>query len=160
LDPEEWQTEFPTVKGKNLEGNQVNIPADLHGRMNVMIVAFQQWHQAHVDTWVEFLSELKERYTGFDFYELPTLGSEYRLARFIIDGGMRAGIPSKATRVHTVTLYLDKRAFKKSLDIPDERSIRLYAIDREGHIYWRAIGPFDRVSSEELGELVESSMPE
>jgi hypothetical protein len=145
---------FPNIDGKDLEGKNVRIPKNLHGDLNVLIVAFEQWQQEQVDSWVGFLRGLKEKFHGFDFYELPTLGSEYRLARFFIDGGMRAGIPSNATRRHTVTLYLDKRDFKRALGIENEKSIRLYAIGRDGRVYWCGSGPFDAETASGLERIV------
>jgi hypothetical protein len=145
---------FPSIDGKDLEGKNIRIPKNLHGALNVLIIAFEQWQQEQVDSWVGFLRGLKEGHNGFDFYELPTIGSEFRLARFFIDGGMRAGIPSNATRRHTVTLYLDKRAFKRALNIDSEKSICLYAIGRDGRVYWYTAGSFDAEAASSLERLV------
>ncbi len=43
----------------------------------------------------------------------------------MLNEGMRAGIPERATRAHTITLYLDKAAFRQALAIPDEQFQRL-----------------------------------
>jgi hypothetical protein len=41
---------------------------------------------------------------------------------------MRAGIPDQTARERTVTLYLEKEAFKSALDISDENYIYLFLI--------------------------------
>ena len=44
--------QFPTVAGKNLERNSFHLPRDLDGKLNVLLIAFQRWHQSLVDTWI------------------------------------------------------------------------------------------------------------
>jgi hypothetical protein len=62
------------------------------------------------------------------------------LYRWGIDSGMRAGIPDARTRAITITLYLDKEAYRRALEIPNEETIHLLLVDRAGRIYWREAG--------------------
>lgn len=66
---------FPPARGKDLEGNEVTIPRDLHKPYNLLLVAFQQWQQGMINGWVEFLQEVKATSQVFDFYEIPTLNA-------------------------------------------------------------------------------------
>ena len=103
---------FPTITAENLNRNEIEIPSQLRGKLNVLVVAFQQWHQNLVDTWIPLLAELAEENQDFDFYELPTIRKMNFVFRGFIDGGMRGGIKSIDTRGRTITLYIDKTPFK------------------------------------------------
>ena len=59
-----------------------------------------------------------------------------------INEGMRAGIPDPATRRRTITLYIDKKAFKGVAGLTDEEHIYLLLTDRIGNILWRSRGEY------------------
>jgi hypothetical protein len=44
--------QFPTIAGSNLQRRKLTFPADFAGRLNIAIIAFQQWQQTQVDTWL------------------------------------------------------------------------------------------------------------
>jgi hypothetical protein len=149
------QLKFPTIKAENLNKEQVEVPTQLTGNPKILIVPFQQWQQRVVDSWVPFLSQLVDEFTGFDFYELPTIRKMNFLYRRFIDGGMRAGIPSRETRRRTVTLYIDKEPFKNSLNITTEDTIHLFLIDSEGSVIWRTEGEVSREKALSLRDALE-----
>ncbi len=141
---------FPNVFGKNLELEHFNIPSDLEGDLNLVIIPFKQWHQSLVNQWGFFLNTLESEFFNFRYYEIPTLSYGYKLMRFMIDGGMRAGIPDKSVRKRTITVYLNKNEFRKSLDIPSENTIYLFLITKKGDILWRSEGEYTPIKAEEL----------
>jgi hypothetical protein len=147
---------FPEVNGENLLNENVSIPAQLGGKLNIVIVAFQQWHQSLVDSWVPYLLSMKERFPEIEFYELPTIRKMNFLYRSFINSGMRAGIPSEQTRRRTITLYIDKMPFKRDLQIPNEDNIHIFLIDKEGQIFWRSKGPFNEEKGQSLLETSQS----
>jgi hypothetical protein len=63
---------------------------------------------------------------------------------------MRAGITNEATRARTITLYLDKRAFRRALDITGEQNMWVYLFDNSGDVLWRTEGKFTREKGEAL----------
>jgi hypothetical protein len=133
---------FPEVTGSNLLGTEISVPTDLDKELNIVMVAFQRWHQNVVDSWVPFLNDLVEQNPNMDYYELPTIRRMNWLYRTMLDNGMKAGIPSQKTRRRTVTLYLDKESFRKGLGIPDESDIHLFLVKPDGTILWRDSGIF------------------
>jgi hypothetical protein len=145
---------FPSVSGSNLEQRPFNLPQDFEGKLNLVALAFEQWQQNDVNSWLPTVATLQGLYPNLKFYELPTLTQFNGLFQSAIDGGMRAGIPDKATREVTITLYLDRAAFMRSLEIPDIKNIVLLLVDNEGNIYWRGQGPFDETQSENLGRTL------
>jgi hypothetical protein len=152
---------FPHVSGSNLLRQKVTLPDDLQGRLNILFIAFQQWQQASVDTWVPFARQVEQSFSGVQFYELPVIHKMNFFSQTFINEGMRAGIPNPTTRQKTITLYLDKRSFRRVLDIPHEDSIRILLVGRNGEIFWQNEGAFSSEKGAALLEAVEahSSVP-
>jgi hypothetical protein len=150
--------QFPRVEGSNLEGRRFLLPADFEAELNVVIVAFRREQQAEVDTWLPFLAEQKVRERGVRVYELPTLNRSYTIMRRFIDGGMARGIPEKATRDATITLYIDKSPFKKALAISTEDRIVTMIVARDGRVLWRVDGRFTKASGAELAGALENAI--
>ena len=131
---------FPQILAENLNKEEVLVPDQLQGDPKLVVIAFQQWHQGLVNSWVPFLESLMVKHPSFDYYELPTIRSMNFIYRRFIDGGMRAGIPSRDTRGRTITLYIDKDPFKEALDIVTEETIYLFLLDSSGETVWRGEG--------------------
>jgi predicted transcriptional regulator len=72
------------------------------------------------------------------------------LSQTFINEGMRAGIPNPVTREKTITLYIDKAAFRKALDIPSEETIWVLVVDRQGNVLWRTEGVYSQAKEEAL----------
>lgn len=145
---------LPTVRGANLLRQTLEFPASFTGELNLVFVAFQQWQQREVDSWVPLAEKLHQSLPRLQYYEFPTIQSMNFLARTFINEGMRAGIPNRETRARTITLYLDKKAFRSALDIPDEAHIHVFLFDADGNVLWRTTGAF----TEEKGEALETAV--
>ncbi len=145
---------FPEVSGSNLLRQKVTLPYDLKGELNILLVAFYQWHQDLVDTWVPAARQLEGSYSGVRFYEIPVIQKMNFVYQTFINEGIRAGIPNPATRQKTITLYLNKEEFRRAVDIPDDRNIWVLVIDRQGNILWRAEGTY----TQEKGEALENAI--
>ena len=141
---------FPTVTSENLEGRTLTLPADFSGDRNVVFVAFLMQQQKDVDTWSPWLRQTLPKHPGSDFYEIPTIQRMVAPMRWVINRGMRGGIPDRAVRERTVTLYIDKAPFKQSLGITTESVIQVLLVDRAGRVLWRTTGPFTPAKATEL----------
>jgi hypothetical protein len=148
---------FPRVEGSNLEGKRFALPSEFEAEYNVVFVAFRREQQADVDSWIPFLREQKLSERGVRMYELPTLKRSYRLMRGFIDGGMARGIPEKATREATITLYIDKSPFKQALRISTEDSIVALLVTRDGRVLWRADGRFAPAAADGLVRALDAA---
>lgn len=142
--------QFPSVTGSNLEGRRFRLPRDLEGEHNLLFIPFQRWHQDWVDTWVPFARQLGAEVGGFRYYELPTLPRMNPFYRASLDLGMKMGIPDRAAREATITLYLDKDAYRQALGIPTEETIVVMLVERSGAIRWRTTGPYDEAKGADL----------
>jgi len=150
--------QLPTVSGANLERQTLTFPADFSGEFNLVFIAFQQWQQMEVDSWAPLADALHRQYSQLDYYEFPTIQKMNWLSRTFINEGMRAGIPNPATRRRTVTLYIDKGAFRRALNIVDERHIQVLLFDRQGMVLWRETGPLTPEKESALHDAIERLM--
>lgn len=151
--------QFPRVEGSNLEGRRFTLPTDFEGDYNVVLVAFRREQQDDVDTWLPFLREVAAPGRNVRVYELPTLNKTYRFMRGFIDGGMSRGIPERATREATITLYIDKSPFKKALAIATEDRVSTFLVSRDGRVLWRTDGRFTAGAAAGLAATLYSLAP-
>ncbi len=150
---------FPTVNGSNLQRAKLTLPQDFAGDYNLLFIAFQQWQQDEVNTWISLAESCEAQFPGLVYYELPTIRSLNAFSKFFINEGMRAGIPNPKSRERTITLYLDKDDFRTALGLEDEEHIFALLIDHKGTELWRARGPLNQSNEasllEALGRLAE-----
>jgi hypothetical protein len=146
---------FPEVTGSNLLRQKVTLPGDLQGELNILFVAFQQWHQAWVDSWVPTARQVEQAFPVVQFYELPVIWKMNRFSQTFINEGMRAGIPNQNTRKKTITLYTDKGAFRKALDLPHEETIYVLVVDQQGNVLWRTEGVYSQEKGEALTKAIQ-----
>ena len=147
-------TVFPAIRASNLNGRPFDLPADLEGERNLVILAFQREQQALVDSWSPAIANLLARYADLCFYELPTISRGNPLFRAWLDGAMRGGIADRQARDHTITLYLDKAAFREALGLPHEDTIYLLVLDRGGQVLWRGEGEHTAQRANELEQVL------
>lgn len=133
---------FPRVVGRSLLGRELALPAAFPAERCLAIVAFRQWHQASVDRWIAraVAAGLPATVRGATsrlpraVLELPVLSSAWRPVRGFIDGGMAAGIRDPDVLARTVTLYTNTAAFRRALDIPDDRDVHALVVTRDGEL--------------------------
>jgi hypothetical protein len=150
---------FPTVSGSNLLRKKLTLPQVFHGRLNLVFIPFERWHQMEVDSWRALAEELEEKYEGLIYYEIPTLQNRGTFYKIFLNEGMRAGIPNPNTRERTITLYLDKADFRVALDMTDEEYIYILVVDRQGNEFFRARGPYSREGEVALRQALSRLLP-
>ena len=146
---------FPKVSGANLEGRKFDLPKDFEGELNIVFVPFLQWQQAWVDGWMPFAKTLVSTLPKVRAYKLPTIRQMNVVERWWLDNGMRAGIPDRKVRESTITLYLDKDAFRKALGMPTEQTIYVFVVKRDGSVMWRGDGQFSDAKGKALKQAVQ-----
>jgi hypothetical protein len=145
---------FPQVAGRNLLRQTVNFPQDLPERYTIVMIAFQQYQQADVDTWLPFARVLEKLYRETAYIELPVIFRMGWLGQTWLDETMRAGIPDPLARERTVTLYLDKPDFRSKLGIHSEDAIQVLLVNRQGEVLWRQSGRFSAEKGRSLGKAL------
>ena len=146
--------QFPVVTSENLSRRTLTLPADFEGQVNILLIAFQRWQQDAIDTWLPLARQLEHTYEGVRYYELPVIQRINVLGRAFINQGMRAGIRDQTARDRTITLYLDKAAFRQALELPHEEDIYVLVVNRQGDVLWRTEGAFAPDKGDSLAAAV------
>jgi len=144
---------FPEVSAKSLARTSVTIPDEVKGQVALIAVAFLRESQSQLDSWLEpFAKKFGDR-EGFAYYEVPMISSGYKFMRFLIDNGMRDGIPTEKHK-NVVTMYGDVEKYMKELDL-DARYGYAFLLDKEGIIRWQGQSFSTPESITELFETAE-----
>lgn len=142
---------FPSVTADTLSKVTVHLPADFAGtNANLVLVAFERDQQKDVDTWAPAATKLVKDQPGFRFYELPVLPRRDILYRWWLNTAMRSGVSDDAARARTIPLYIGKEDFRKSLQIPSEKTITALLLDKKGDVIWRSEGVWNEEKQKEL----------
>lgn len=139
---------FPDIQGENLNGETYAMPQDFEGELNLILIAFTQGQQTQIDTWLAHAETLE--LDALRVYEVPVLGSSYRLLRSIIDGGMRSGIDDPVARARTITFYGNKPALMDALSLPNEKTIYAVLVRSNGEVLWQAQGEANQENAASL----------
>ena len=147
--------EFPSVRGRNLNRKKIKLPEELKGKMNLLLLAFFQNQQKTIDSWLNFASELEEKFNGLQYYEIPVIYKMNILNQLLLNESMRTSIKEKKIREKTITLYLEKSKFLDALKFDDENDTYTILIDKNGKILWKERGIYDSNKGKELIEYIE-----
>lgn len=145
---------FPNVSGSSLDGKRFNLPRDLKGKVNIVIIAFRREQTDIIEQWAGPLKDVMKADPSLEVYELPTLGRGYSPFRWWIDGGMRAGIADEEARRRTITIYTNKRNFKVKLGIPNEETIYIFLVGKDGRTITRVQGDFTEEKHQQLQNAI------
>jgi hypothetical protein len=144
---------FPEVKAESLAKTLESIPDSVKGKVALIAVAFLQQSQPQLDSWLGPFGEKFGSNEGFTFYEVPMISSGYKFMRFVIDNGMRGGIP-KNKHKNVVTMYGDVEKYMNELNL-EARYGYAFLLDKEGTIQWQGQGFSSPETLKELFELAE-----
>lgn len=145
---------FPDVTGRSLLDEELRLPAELPGVRTLAVVAFQRHHQSTVDRWIERavaagIPPTSRGATGplpVAVIEVPVLGTQWRAARRVIDGGMSAAIRDPDVLARTITVYTNATRFRRSLGIQGGDDVQALVVDRAGSVLARASGEPDEAA--------------
>ncbi len=147
---------FPALKGADLNGRSLTLPADFPAPFSLVFVAFMMRQQADVDSWRPFVEAARKALPSLAVFELPTLARGYRLMQFVIDSGMRSGIPDRETRAATVTLYTNVKAFKRALGIRTTRQIVVLLVTPEGEVRAQVSGRYSSKTAAPIATVLDA----
>lgn len=143
---------FPQIAARDLERHDVMLPDAFVGTRNVVMIAFQQQHQALVDSWVPWLEKIAAADSGFCFYEVPTIGRIWAPFRPLIDGGMAAAIRDPVILRRTMTVYGDVGRLTMPLGITDRTTIHVVALDAAHEVRTIVQGAFSESGAQRIIE--------
>jgi len=133
---------FPTTSSYSLDKAKVTLPGDLAGQYNLLLLSFQPEQQKQIDTWMPVAQALQHTNFNFRWYRLPVSERENFIFRWWENSSMRSIETDPETWPWIVPLYVNKVEFRNALQIQNEREIAALLVDKQGHVFWRATGPF------------------
>jgi len=123
---------FPVVRGRSLDGRDVELPTEFDGAPVILIVGYRQKAQFDIDRW---LMGLLQAEVAASIVEVPTIrGLVPTMISGWIDDGMRSGIPPEDWAA-VVTLYGAAAAPVVELTGNEEgQRARVLLLDGEGRV--------------------------
>ncbi len=145
---------FPSVTGKSLEKETVDLPEDLAGRPAILLVGYKQGAQFDIDRWLMGLIQAE---VSVPIYEIPTIpGLVPTPVSKWIDDGMRSGIPEEDWGA-VVTLYRGQaRPVAELTGTKKGRLTRVLVLDDRGEIVWFSDRGYSARQALEVAALAES----
>ena len=125
---------FPTVEGESLDGEQIQLPAEVAGGPAILLLGYDQDAQFDADRW---LFGILQAETPVSILEVPTIpGLVPSWLNNKIDSGMRAGIPSEDW-ASVVTVYGDDaKRLVEFTGSREPRNMRVLLLDGSGTVRW------------------------
>jgi len=152
------KNQFPKVSGKNLKRKKLTFPAGFPARYTVVLMAFYRHQQADIDTWMPFANRIENEYEDLAYVELPVVYKMGPLGQFMLNEGMRAGIPDQKARERTITLYLDKEKFLGQMGINSQEEIQVLLVETGGTILFKQSGRFTPEKGQSLVDALEKEV--
>lgn len=146
---------FPKVSGKNLNRKKYNFPEEFPARRTLVLMAFYRRQQLDIDTWLPFADRVERECQEVAYVELPVVYKMNPVGQFMLNEGMRAGIPDQKARERTMTLYLNKVQFLDQLEIASEDEIQILLVGEDGSVLWRESGKFTSEKGKALIEILQ-----
>lgn len=143
---------FPSVRGTNLNQQQVALPDDFKGDVTVVLVGYQQRAQFDIDRWILGLLQAN---VPVKIVEVPTIaGMVPQMVQGFIDNGMRSGIP-KEDWASVVTVYEDADKIIQAIGNERPQSAHVLLLNKNGEISWSSNRGYSATQLLELAEAAE-----
>ncbi|MFK7800139.1 MAG: hypothetical protein AB8G95_00775 [Anaerolineae bacterium] len=146
--------QFPILTTKDLNGKNITLPDDFQHDLNLLFIGYLEWQQSEIDTWFPFATQLETEHKNLYFYELPVVGKMNKFGQIQLNYWMRQGIPNPETRGRTLTYYIDRAAFRQSLELKTEDHIGILLVDRAGHVLWKGYNGYSETNAQSLAAAV------
>ena len=137
-------THFPPVDGVRLDGTEVHFPDDLPADATLLVVSFRDDLDVLADQWARLGERLTDTHgERVATLEVPVVGKKLKMFGDLGTVGIRNQVDDDAERDRTVPLYVDKKAFRKALQLRSANRVTAFLVDREGRIAWRGEDEID-----------------
>ncbi len=132
---------WPVMTGITLLGDEFTLPKDFDHEINLVVIGFKRSHQDEINTWIEAFQTRGFSDMDLGFYEVPVVYEMEFTQRFFLNNAMKFGVPGEEQKRRTITVYLDRSQFLKTMNM-DEDKIYALLINRQGQILWVIDGVF------------------
>jgi hypothetical protein len=131
---------FPGILSYSLDKAKVNLPSDLEGKTNLLLISFEPEQQKDIDSWTPVAEALQHSDFSFRWYRLPISSRENFVFRWWENSSMRSDESDPETWHWIIPLYVNKDEFRRTLQIPNEHEIVALLTNKQGQVLWRSSG--------------------
>ena len=145
---------FPSVSGKDLNDKPWIAPSGFPGERTLVVIGFEEEQQVGIDSWFEGM-EVLDPASRISWIEMPLINNPGLVMRWIINTGMRGGIPSKEVRSHVWTAYTKKKAFMEACGMTTTKDVYALVVNRSGKIIAMESGNYSKKGAEVLRKALQ-----
>jgi hypothetical protein len=141
---------LPTLTAYNLDKAKVNLPTDLEGKVNLLLISFEPEQSKDIDTWMPAAQAIQHMNFLFNYYKMPVSSQENFIYRWWDTSSLRSVETDPLAWHWIIPLYTNKDTFRRALNIPNEKEIVLVLVDKKGQVLWKTSG---RMTDEKKSSL-------
>lgn len=130
---------FPEITARALSGDLITLPDFAQGKITLVAIAFVRDAQRMIDSWINPFEEEFMDDDNFTFYEVPMVGGSWKKFSWVIDSGMRGGIPDEKHK-NVMTFYGDYKNYRRQLSMYNKNLAYVFLLDPDGIIRWAGKG--------------------
>ncbi len=139
--PSAGQALFPPITAEALDRTAVQVPSQLEGKADILLLYWKRDQTAQLDTWTAITQAVQHGRFDVRVYRMLVSAPENALYRWWDNASLRAAETDPEMLHWSIPLYTDKPALWRSLHMPgDEQAVLVLLIDHTGHVLWRAQG--------------------
>ncbi|HEY0795247.1 MAG TPA: hypothetical protein VGD64_05655 [Acidisarcina sp.] len=136
---------IPETHAKTLAGNVANLPADLHGKLGVLVLGFSKKSSDECHGWDDQISRDFGGSARIVYYEMPVLEDVPGMIRGMVVRGIRNGL-TPAARARFLPVLQDEAAWKAAAQFGPADDAYVLIVDETGAVKWRTHGPVTTAS--------------
>lgn len=112
-----------------------------------------------IDSWARPFEKEFAKDSRFTVYEVPMINAGWKVLSWMIDSGMRGGIPVEK-HDYVVTFYGDYSGYQKTLGMENTNLAYVFLLDTEGIVRWKGEGYASPETEKELLSIARALKPE
>jgi hypothetical protein len=127
--------EIPVVTGQTLAGKDVKLPADVRGKVAILIMGFSKNSSAQTGAWGKQVAEGPGKDAGVVFYQLPMLESVPRMIRGMVTRSIRNDTAPEM-KEHMLPIFEKEKEWKSLVKFSAADDAYLLVLDGQGKVAW------------------------
>ena len=132
----------------------MTLPEAMKEQVTLVCIAFMRSAQGMIDSWAQSFEQEFGKDSRFAVYEVPMINAGWKVLSWMIDSGMRGGIPVEK-HDNVITFYGDYSGYQEALGMENTNLAYVFLLDPEGTVRWKGQG---YASPETKKELLNAAM--
>jgi len=130
---------IPPFHGQTFSDTPVALPADLHGRLGILVIGFSKKSSAQTGAWNKPLLKDYGNDPHIAYYQCAVLADVPVFVRSMVLKSIRSPMPP-AERSHFIPVQSDSSKWKEAVRFSAPDDAYILVVDPAGQIQWRTHG--------------------